>query len=170
MQRFLWSNSLFFGILSGDFQHANCSVDVVFAPQTACQWLELFFLISKQILCPRVFSVQVSVLKIFLLVLLKYGNKFTVRYQYALTGNNVLRFIIIHILSKFIRRIGSDRRVARNSQWGGKSPPPWLRYWARPCFGISNSKWFVLAPGSLVMALDGFIVVLCCLYRLHQKY
>ena len=63
-KRFLWSDSLLFGILSGDFQLTKLFSRYSFAPQTACQWLELFFLISKQILRARVFSEQVGVFKI----------------------------------------------------------------------------------------------------------
>ena len=68
----------------------------------------------------------------------RYTNKITVICHYAFPGNTVLHFIITHILF-----LNSHTKSARS------------------CFSISNSKWFILTFGFLIMALDGFVVVLC---------
>ena len=55
----------------------------------------------------------------------------------------------------------------QSNYWG--IYPPLLGF-GTPGFSISNSKWFVRISGFLVIALDGFTVVLCSLYRLPRKY
>ena len=64
MQHFLRFYSLLFFTLSSNFQHTNCSVDVICFPDRLPVIRVVFFLVSKQILRARVFSEQVFVLKI----------------------------------------------------------------------------------------------------------
>ena len=66
MQHFFLYNSLLFEILSGDFQHKNRLADATLIPDHF-QEIELFFLISKQMLrniLSRIFRTSIGLLKI----------------------------------------------------------------------------------------------------------
>ena len=76
MQCLLWSNSLLFGIPSGDFQHKNCSVDVVLLSPVPRLLAVVGVVLSyfKHILRVRLFSEQVVIPRHVLLVTSRSTN------------------------------------------------------------------------------------------------
>ena len=113
----------------GDFQHTNCSVDVVF-PLDRLPVIRVFRSnLKTNSSRSRIYStVQVGLLKI--------RNTFTaVYYQYAIPGNTVLHFIITHAF--FL--IHSQNRHCH-------------------VFALATQNCLCLDPGFIVMFLDGLVL------------